>query len=324
MMKLKKNIVLTSISAVLISTYISYKNNNKRELPKFASTETKLLIPSNTEESLKEDKKLFPSINPSNTPTPVPTQTTFPTIKSNLFENINKRTWIKPVEGKIPNPFGNNYPFYGYYRAGHTGIDILAKVGTPVKAVDEGIVRYTKLTNNMRYGKYVVIEHPNHLFTLYGHLKDVLVKVNKKVKQADIIGHTGVTGLASFPHIHFEVTDRTPIRDGAYGYNYICPNRKTSLTHKTMLIEKKLENSKPKVLDLMPLEKVIENFAFLEQPKKEMNSFYRMKAGHCIELRIPQITYYNPEEFLPKFEKTEMLKFAYKPKSKKVTPKINK
>lgn len=216
--------------------------------------------------------------------------------------------WIKPVEGTIPNPFGNNYRFYNMYRAGHTGIDIKARIGTPVHAVADGVVKLIKTKRNMRYGNYLVLEHKMGLNTLYAHLQKVLVTMDQKVKQGEVIGYTGISGLASFPHLHFEVTNKLPIRDGAWGYNYICQRRSDILVNKEN--EKRNLFEKVPLFDFLPITTIQTKFSFIEADKKVMDHFYRMKDNICIERRISPITYYNPEKFLPRFEHSPMPDFT--------------
>ncbi|MBC7475541.1 MAG: M23 family metallopeptidase [Candidatus Sericytochromatia bacterium] len=220
-------------------------------------------------------------------------------------ESSQQIRWVRPVEGTVSNSFGHGYGFYGYYRAGHTGIDIKAKVGTKVLAVDNGVVKFVKTKRNMRYGNYIVIQHPNGLCTLYGHLQKVLVKLNQVVKQSDIVGMTGVSGLASYPHIHFEVIDRVPVRDGAWGYNYICKLQR--ITNKS----EKDKNSmlSKQIYDLVPLTEIKEKFSFMNVDHKEIKHFYRMRKGHCIEESINPLVYYNPEKYLPKYEHSDMPDF---------------
>lgn len=213
--------------------------------------------------------------------------------------------WVKPVDGTIANPFGHGYNFFGYYRAGHTGIDIKAKIGSKVVAVDDGIVKFIKTKHNMRYGNYIVIQHPNGLCSLYGHLLKVMVKENQQVKKGDQIALTGVSGLASYPHLHFEVTDKVPIRDGAWGYNYICKIRRIkdkSEKDKEILLAKQ-------IYDLVPLEEIQDKFNFMDTPYKFESHFYRMKDDHCIEKPIAPLTYFNPENYLPRYERSVMPDF---------------
>ncbi len=236
--------------------------------------------------------------------------------ESKQVKDNKEITWIKPVDGTISNKFGNNYRFYNMYRAGHTGIDINAKIGTPVRAVADGTVKFVKTKRNMRYGNYIVLEHANGFDTLYAHLQKILVIVNKKVKQGDIIGYTGVSGLASFPHLHFEVTNRVPVRDGAWGYNYICQRRSDKLINKEN--DKKHLFEKRLFFDFLPLKTIQEKFSFIDSDQKTIEHFYRMKNNICVEKKITPITYYNPERFLPKFEHSAMLEFTKvaKPKAK--------
>lgn len=232
----------------------------------------------------------------------------------------HKITWIKPVEGTISNPFGNDYKFYNVYRAGHTGIDIKTKVGTSIYSVDKGIVKFIKTKPNMKYGYYIVIEHENGLYTLYAHLQKILVKLNQHVNQGDIIANTGISGLASYPHLHFEVIDRVPIKDGAWGYNYICDKRSQSLINKErnkkVIFDKKFE------FDFLPLTTIQEKFSFMNLDKKYIAHFYRMKNKICTEKPIIPITYYNPELLLPSYEHSDMPRFNYKSKKLKHIERI--
>lgn len=204
-------------------------------------------------------------------PPPVPT----PSVVKQIA--IMSEIWIKPVAGPIPNAFGNGYPFYGIYRGGHTGVDIKAKIGTPVRAVAPGIVRYVRHTPNMRYGFYVVIEHPkSRLFSLYGHMQTIKVALGQKVIQGQQVGTIGTTGAASYPHLHFEVLNKMPIRDGAWGYYYICSNPK----------------DKSKI-------------NYLQSHSKKIDFIQRMYAGRCQNTTRVDITYYNPEHFFPAEEGLE-------------------
>lgn len=102
----------------------------------------------------------------------------------------------------------------------HLGIDIQAKVGTPVKAAKSGRVRIGRTDKGM--GKHIIINHPDGTKTIYGHLSKIFVTNNQKVKRGDIIGEVGKTGNAwprtILPHIHFEIRiDDEPV-DPLAGY----------------------------------------------------------------------------------------------------------
>lgn len=102
-----------------------------------------------------------------------------------------------PVSGPISSGFG--------WRRGsfHSGVDIRADIGTPVKATANGIVSYAGW--NSGYGLTIIIRHNFGFSTLYAHLSRILVKVGERVERGDTIGYTGMTGYATGPHLHYEV-----------------------------------------------------------------------------------------------------------------------
>jgi murein DD-endopeptidase MepM/ murein hydrolase activator NlpD len=95
-------------------------------------------------------------------------------------------------------------PPLGQYPHFHTGIDLAAAQGTPVRAAADGLVVSVQHTS-FGYGNYVIIAHGGGLFTLYGHLADTSVVEGQRVVRSQQIGHQGATGLATGPHLHFEV-----------------------------------------------------------------------------------------------------------------------
>lgn len=104
--------------------------------------------------------------------------------------------WMWPADGVITDTFGT--------RGGkHYGIDIAAGLGTPIYAVDEGVV--TRSYHSSSYGNVVFVKHPNHFETVYAHLSKRNVKEGQSVKQGDIIGEMGSTGRSTGVHLHFEV-----------------------------------------------------------------------------------------------------------------------
>jgi len=105
-------------------------------------------------------------------------------------------------------PFGPSdlvlEPSYSGYAHFHTGIDLAAPELTPVLAADDGVVALVGSTQS-GYGNYVVLGHRAGLVTLYGHLKQPLVKAGDVVTQGEPIGLEGSTGNSTGPHLHFEV-----------------------------------------------------------------------------------------------------------------------
>ena len=98
--------------------------------------------------------------------------------------------------GMRTNPFTGHKQFHG-------GIDLAAPKGTEVRAAQSGTIINTEYDNV--YGNYIVIRHAAQLFTLYGHLDTILFTNKQEVSAGEIIGHVGVTGLTTGPHLHFEV-----------------------------------------------------------------------------------------------------------------------
>jgi len=99
---------------------------------------------------------------------------------------------------------GRFHPILKIYRP-HHGLDYAAPAGTPVSTVSDGTVNFSGYKG--QYGELVVIRHPNGWKTYYGHLSRIRkgIKAGRKVKQGQIIGYVGSTGLATGPHLHYEI-----------------------------------------------------------------------------------------------------------------------
>ncbi len=88
----------------------------------------------------------------------------------------------------------------------HTGIDLIAPAGTSIVATADGTVIKAVFSTN--YGNHVLIQHNNQVYkTQYAHLKDFKVKVGQKIKQGDVLGTIGNSGLATAIHLHYEVIE---------------------------------------------------------------------------------------------------------------------
>lgn len=115
--------------------------------------------------------------------------------------------YIFPVGwGRISSGFGSRlHPILGVRRH-HSGIDMPRPYGTPVRASREGRVTFTGW--NGGYGLLVVIRHSDGITTWYGHLSKISAAVGDWIKQKQVIGNVGSTGLSTGPHLHFEVRSR--------------------------------------------------------------------------------------------------------------------
>ena len=96
------------------------------------------------------------------------------------------------------------HPILKYYRP-HEGIDYAAPTGTPVSTIGDGVV--IKSQKSGGYGNLVIIKHPNGYSTYYGHLSRYGKGIKKgvRVRQGQVIGYVGATGLATGPHLDFRI-----------------------------------------------------------------------------------------------------------------------
>ena len=110
-----------------------------------------------------------------------------------------------PVEfSRISSRFGKRkHPILKTWRA-HKGVDYAASRGTPIRATADG--KIVSAGTKGGYGKAVVLRHAGRFTTLYGHMNGFAkeVKSGRRVKQGDVIGYIGSTGLATGPHLHYE------------------------------------------------------------------------------------------------------------------------
>jgi murein DD-endopeptidase MepM/ murein hydrolase activator NlpD len=119
--------------------------------------------------------------------------------------------FIKPAEGPFTSPFGYRYHPILHRRRLHAGVDIGAHYGAPIHAAGDGTVILASYSGG--YGNCVIIDHGNGVTTLYGHCSALLVSEGQFVKQGHVIARVGATGLATGPHLHFEVRHNgAPVR----------------------------------------------------------------------------------------------------------------
>lgn len=121
------------------------------------------------------------------------------------------RKWLlrTPVDGaRLSSNFGvRRHPVLGYTRM-HKGIDFAAPTGTPILAAAAGIVEFAG--RNRGYGRYVRIRHNAEYSTAYAHMSKLArgMRKGRQVEQGTVIGAVGATGLATGPHLHYEVLQR--------------------------------------------------------------------------------------------------------------------
>ncbi|MGF1675672.1 MAG: peptidoglycan DD-metalloendopeptidase family protein [Rivularia sp. (in: cyanobacteria)] len=105
--------------------------------------------------------------------------------------------YIWPTKGVLTSGYG---PRWGRM---HRGIDIANKIGTPIVAAADGVVKFEGTQRG--YGKIIDISHADGSLTRYAHNHRHFVKLGQKVKQGQMIAHMGNTGFSTGPHLHFEI-----------------------------------------------------------------------------------------------------------------------
>ncbi len=108
-----------------------------------------------------------------------------------------------PVQGPVASSFGEREDPFNGEGAFHSGIDIDAPYGTPVRAAADGAVLSANMVNG--YGREIVLSHGHDLDTLYGHLSAIAVVPGQHVTCGQVIGYVGESGRATGPHLHYEV-----------------------------------------------------------------------------------------------------------------------
>ncbi|EDP94453.1 M23/M56 family metallopeptidase [Kordia algicida OT-1] len=138
-----------------------------------------------TPETTFVPKEMLPiAISTNGTPSLFPVQ-------NGTLKNISSKFGVVRKHPKLKN------------KTAHNGIDIKAKLGTPVVATADGVI--VKAKNEGNWGNLIVISHANGFETWYAHLKGFNTVYRKTVKKGDIIGYVGNTGLSTAPHLHYEV-----------------------------------------------------------------------------------------------------------------------
>jgi len=120
-------------------------------------------------------------------------------------ESLHRAFLRTPVDfTRISSKFGKRlHPKLNRMRD-HNGVDFAAPMGTPIKAAGDGVVKFVGRKGG--YGNVIILQHGGSYETLYAHMKSFKRHLNQgdKIKQGQIIGYVGMTGLATGPHLHYE------------------------------------------------------------------------------------------------------------------------
>lgn len=116
--------------------------------------------------------------------------------------------FLWPIRGAVTSEFGPRGETF------HDGIDIEAPEGTPIRAVEKGVVLYSDQLRG--YGNLVIVRHPGGFVSVYAHNRANLVREGQEVKRGEVIGEVGSTGRVTGPHLHFEIRKDNIAQDPLY------------------------------------------------------------------------------------------------------------
>lgn len=133
----------------------------------------------------------------------------FTHLTSSKQDRLASIPWITPIgkdqKYRVASGYGmRKHPVLGI-RKMHTGVDYACKIGTPIRATGNGVVKRIKKSCCKGYGNMVDIDHGYGFVTRYAHMSKILVKKGQKIKRGDVIGEVGSTGTSTGPHLHYEV-----------------------------------------------------------------------------------------------------------------------
>lgn len=129
-------------------------------------------------------------------------------LKEKTFAEVSpKRFWsgpfVPPVDTPVSDVFGTERVFNQEVQSRHQGLDFAAPAGTPVHAINHGVVL---LARPLYFeGNCVVLDHGQGLLSLYLHLSEFRVKEGEEVQPGQVIAVSGETGRATGPHLHLAV-----------------------------------------------------------------------------------------------------------------------
>lgn len=156
-----------------------------------------------------------------------------------------------PIDsGRITSYYGTRKDPFNKHKKFHSGVDVLAKIDTAVRAAESGTVIFAGEKGGL--GKAIVIDHGNGLRTIYGHLNRFLTTNGRQVRRGEIIAGAGNTGRSTAPHLHFTVMQNGQTVDPllfTYERVWTAPfdisgNFRNLSATRTLQLEKALDNKK--------------------------------------------------------------------------------
>jgi len=197
-------------------TSLGIENNSNESLARsqgdLSSFVNMIETDSNTNNEVGSLKKLQASLD--NAISPLNEITDVLLSQRELLTDIPTLWPLKGVRGRVTNPYGPAiHPFSGEWYL-HKGLDLGYGMGAPIVATANGKV-VIKEYEERGFGHYLVIQHKYGFDTKYAHMQNIYVKEGQVVKQGDMIGTMGNSGLSDGPHLHYEVRIGSQVLDPA-------------------------------------------------------------------------------------------------------------
>lgn len=123
-----------------------------------------------------------------------------------IYHKVTQKSYIHkkfilPLESNITSPFGTARVYNNRLKGYHSGTDFRAKMGTPIKAANDG--RVVLVAKRFYSGGTVIINHGEGIYTCYFHMSKFSVKKGDMVKRGQLLGLSGKSGRVTGPHLHF-------------------------------------------------------------------------------------------------------------------------
>ncbi len=173
-------------------------------------------------------------------------------------DNLRKAFMRNPINfTRISSRFqrGRYHPVLQEIRD-HKGVDYAAPTGTPIYAAGDGTVKFRGWGRG--YGNYIILQHAGRYETVYGHMSRFgKFQQGQRVKQGDVIGYVGMTGLATGPHLHYEFringVHHDPLTVEFPGGDPVAAEHKTTFAQWAGLLNSQLRRTDPEVTQLATL-----------------------------------------------------------------------
>lgn len=185
-----RNIYYSSVNSIINTEQVTDDNNLLSDTQSNFSDDLSSDISSDNEKTSSEQNFESSDVTSSET------------IQTN--NSAYKYSW--PLMGEITANFGDIGSLFSGPDSSHTGIDISAVTGTPIKAVADGEIIYAGYTEG--YGKHIIIRHGGSISSVYAHCSELLYKKGTKVNKGDIIALVGSSGKATGSHLHLSFLNK--------------------------------------------------------------------------------------------------------------------